>query len=121
MVMAALYARRFRQLRHAIVLSKYTSHHNAIRNGTGATDVRDIEAGARWLADEFQEDTHHIGDNNSDCVGRIEGGALVAAAILNATSDHIRDISHTGARGADHAELVATALEACDYFGEPRI
>ena len=76
MVMAALYARRFRQLRHAIVLSKYTSHHNAIHNGTGATDVCDIEAGVRWLADEFQEDTHHIGDNNSDCVGRIEGGAL---------------------------------------------
>ena len=38
MAMSALYARRFRKLRHAIVLlSKYTPHHNnAIHNGAGA-------------------------------------------------------------------------------------
>ena len=57
MVMAAHYARSFRQLRHAIVLSKYTSHHVAIRSGTGATDVRDIAAGVHWPADEYQDDT----------------------------------------------------------------
>ena len=42
MVMATHYARLFRHLPHAIVLSRYTSHHVAIRNGTGATDVRDM-------------------------------------------------------------------------------
>ena len=67
--MAAHYARLFRHLPHAMVLSRYTSHHVAIRNGTGATDVRDIATGVRWLAEQFQEDPHHIGSGSSDCVG----------------------------------------------------
>ena len=46
---------------------------------------------------------------------------LAATAILDITTNHIRSISNTNARGTEHAELVATALEACDYFGEPRI
>ena len=94
MVMAAHYARSFRKLRHAIVLSKYTSHHVAIRSGTDAIDVRDIAAGVHWLAEEFQHDPHHIGGSNSDCVGRLEDGTLVAMAILDATSSHIHVTSH---------------------------
>ena len=121
MVMAAHYARLYRHLPHAMVLSRYTSHHVAIRNGTGATDVRDIATGVRWLAEQFQDDPHHIGSGSSDCVGRLHDDTLAAAAILDITTNHIRSISNTNARGVDHAELVATALEACDCFGEPRI
>ena len=121
MVMATHYARLFRHLPHAVVLSRYTSHHVAIRNGTGATRVGDISAGVRWLAEQFQDDPHHIGSGNSDCTGRLHDGSLAAAAILDATTNHIRGISNTHARGTDHVELVAAALGACDYFGEPRI
>ena len=74
----------------------------------------------RWLVEQFQDDPHHIGSDSSDCTGRIHDGTLAAAAILNATANHIRSISNTNARGTDHAELVATALEACDHFSEPR-
>ena len=121
MVMAAHYARLYRRLPHAMILSRYTSHHVAIRNGTGATDVRDIATGVRWLAEQFQDDPHHIGSGSSDCVGRLRDGTLAATTILDITTNHIRSISNTNARGTEHAELVATALEACDYFGEPRI
>ena len=121
MVMAAHYARLFRRLRHAIVLSKYTSHHVAIRNGTGATGVHDIAAGVQWLAEQFGDDPHHIGSGTSDCVGRLHDKSLVATAILDATTNHIRSISNTNARGTDHVELAVAALECCDYFGEPRI
>ena len=102
------------------MLSKYTPHHVAIRNGTGATDFRDIATGVRWLAEQFQDDPHHIGSGSSDCTGRLHDDTLAAAAILDVSTNHIRSISNTNARGTDHAELVATALEACDYFGEPR-
>ena len=121
MIMAVHYARLFRQLRHAIVQSKYTSHHVAIRSGTGATGVHDIAAGVHWLAEQFQDDPHHIGSGTSECVGRLHDGSLVAAAILDATTNHTRSISNANARATDHVELAAAALEACDYFGEPRI
>ena len=121
MVMATHYARLFRRLRHAIVLTRYTSHHVAIRNGTGATDVHDIAPGVRWLAEQFHGDPHHIGSNHSDCVGRLADRTLVAAAILDATANHIKGISNASARGTEHLELVVTALEACAYFGDPRI
>jgi hypothetical protein len=121
MVMATRYARLFRRLRHAIVLSKYTSHHVAIRNGTGATQVDDIAAGVQWLADQYEDDPHHIGSGTTDCVGRFDDGHLIAATILDVTTSHIRRISNTNARGTEYAELTVSALECCDHFGEPRI